>query len=41
LAFRAELIEKLIARHADVLKRPDNQEGFFTFDLTLDGREYG
>jgi NTE family protein len=26
-------------RHPDVLKRPDNHEGFFTFDLAVDGRE--
>ena len=26
-------------RHADVLKRPENHEGFFTFDLAADGRE--
>jgi NTE family protein len=26
-------------RHADVLKRPDNHEGVFTFDLAADGRE--
>ena len=26
-------------RHSDVLKRPDNDEGFFTFDLAVDGRE--
>jgi NTE family protein len=26
-------------RHADVLKRPDNHEGVFTFDLASDGRE--
>jgi len=26
-------------RHADVLKRPDNREGVFTFDLALDGSE--
>jgi NTE family protein len=26
-------------RHADVLKRPHNHEGFFTFDLAVDGRE--
>ena len=26
-------------RHADVLKRPENHEGFFTFDLDVDGRE--
>jgi NTE family protein len=26
-------------RHTDVLKRPDNHEGFFTFDLDVDGRE--
>jgi NTE family protein len=26
-------------RHGDVLKRPDNHEGFFTFDLAVDGRE--
>jgi NTE family protein len=26
-------------RHPDVLKRPDNDEGVFTFDLARDGRE--
>ena len=26
-------------RHAEVLKRPDNHEGVFTFDLAADGRE--
>jgi len=26
-------------RHADVLRRPDNHEGVFTFDLAADGRE--
>ena len=26
-------------RHPAVLKRPDNQEGVFTFDLAQDGRE--
>ena len=26
-------------RHTNVLKRPDNYEGFFTFDLAVDGRE--
>ena len=26
-------------RHPDVLKRPENHEGFFTFDLAVDGRE--
>jgi NTE family protein len=26
-------------RHPAVLKRPDNHEGVFTFDLAQDGRE--
>lgn len=26
-------------RHPEVLKRPDNHEGFSTFDLAADGRE--
>jgi NTE family protein len=26
-------------RHPEVLQRPDNQEGVFTFDLARDGRE--
>jgi NTE family protein len=26
-------------RHAEVLKRPSNHEGVFTFDLDADGRE--
>jgi NTE family protein len=26
-------------RHAEVLKRPSNHEGAFTFDLDADGRE--
>ena len=26
-------------RHAEVLKRPSNHEGVFTFDLAADGRE--
>jgi NTE family protein len=26
-------------RHPEVLERPTNHEGVFTFDLALDGRE--
>jgi NTE family protein len=26
-------------RHREVLERPANQEGVFTFDLAVDGRE--
>jgi len=26
-------------RHTGVLKRPDNHESVFTFDLAIDGRE--
>jgi NTE family protein len=26
-------------RHTEVLKRPENHEGVFTFDLAADGRE--
>jgi hypothetical protein len=26
-------------RHPEVLEQPANQEGVFTFDLALDGRE--
>ena len=31
--------ERRTLRHPEVLKRPDNHAGVFTFDLAADGRE--